>query len=180
MLIRYTFTLLIIVVANTCLWAQALPAAECVKPSMIANSDRLEKARPMRLSVTVTNLCGRAIEINEPSLTLDRSEIGKQVISGDRRVGRVFKNSKLDNSVRQIAAGQQLVFEMRSNEVRWMDSISSIDVFQDLFTHRKLKPGSYQLYSEIVVYPSTKQHYKKSDGDLTIILSNKIEVTFGK
>jgi hypothetical protein len=153
---------------------------DCIKVSLTADSNRLEKKNPIFLLVRVENLCDRTIEILEPVFTIDKSVIKGDVRFGDRRGGRIIRNSEIDNALKTVDPGKYLEFPLDTNELRWMDSMSSIEVFKDLFTDHDLKTGSYLLYCEVVVYPTSKQHYKEKGGKVRRILSNKIEVQFEK
>jgi len=153
---------------------------DCVKVSLTGDSNRLEKKNPIHLRVRVENLCDRTIEILEPSFTIDKSILSESLRFGDRRGGRIIRNSEIDNTAKSIVPGKYLDFVLDTNEVRWMDSMSSIEVFKDLFTDHDLKSGSYLLYCKVVVFPISKQHYKDEGGGVKRIVSNKIKVVFEK
>lgn len=155
---------------------------DCAKVSLTADSNRLEKRNPILLRVRIENLCDETIEILEPEFTLDKSILNEKLKFGDRRGARIFrtKTSELDNTAKLVDPGKYLEFVLDTNELRWMDSMSSIEIFKDLFTDHDLKTGSYHLYSMVVVYPTSKEHYKEKGGNVKRILSNKIEVLFEK
>ncbi len=150
----------------------------CVKVSITADSVRLKKSRPIQLKVSAENLCKRTIEIREPTFTIDKSPLRENLMFGDRRSGRIIRNSKIDNAIKSIEPGKVLDFALDTGEIRWVDSMSSIEVLTDLFTDHHLKTGSYDLYCTILVEPILDQSKKVNGREIVRIVSNKIVLLF--
>ncbi len=147
----------------------------CVSISITSKSTRLTNGEPNQLNVTVENRCDRTIEITEPRFTIERTVLAKVIKSGDRLVGRIIRNSELNNDVLTIEPGQNLDFEMDFGEIRWMDSMSSIEVFRDLFVH-DLKAGLYSLSCEVEFEKHRNQSKEHNSQKKSKISSNAVEL----
>ncbi|HMM78708.1 MAG TPA: hypothetical protein PKC65_01675 [Pyrinomonadaceae bacterium] len=150
--------------------------SDCVKVSLVADSNLLEKEGTTSLNVKIENVCASEVRVSEPSFVLEKPNIGKKLKSGDKRVARIVKENAtaLDNSLNTIESGRFIEFNLYTRDLRWKDSISSIDVFQDLFTDLNLTIGMYNLYAMV----SIERCVNENDKPLQKVTSNKLEMRF--
>lgn len=149
---------------------------DCINVSLSADSTRLKKDRPAILRVKIRNSCDRSVQIYEPIFYLQRVTNNTKPKYGDEYGGRIIRrdDSEIDNSAKSILADRDMESVLYSNEVRWMDSMSSIDVFGDLFAaDLGLKAGNFQLYCTVKICPSCPL-------DRRNVVSNKLETTIEK
>ncbi len=176
------FILLLILIAIPMISAKAQNAgqvvkdkrdADCIKVSLTSDSNRLQKEHPAIVKVKVQNSCNRMVEILEPVFYLDRVSDKTEPRAG--YAGRIIRKdaSKIDNTVKPIRGGGEMAFALHFNEVRWMDSMSSIDVFQDLFEFANLPSGEYIVFCTVAACQGCNAEQRN-------VRSNNVKMTLKK
>jgi len=147
----------------------------CVSLSVTSDSNRLSKNKPIKLKANIVNQCATVVEVSDLAFTIERAGRDENIRFGDRRVGRIMRSLQIDNSTRILELNQHLEIAFNFREIRWMDSLSSIEVFEDFYGDRQLKPESYVFHSSLMFNRCLKKQNEGCDHSGGRVLSNSIE-----
>ncbi|MCD9185449.1 MAG: hypothetical protein LUM44_03395 [Pyrinomonadaceae bacterium] len=149
---------------------------ECVELKLTTASDILNKNVPVSVTAVIFNKCAEKIEfLYRPSFILDKvtGNAKAEKIFGQTRFGVIFRGGAFEpfNTKYNLSEGQELEFVSNTSELKWMDAVSSQELFADTF--EGLETGKYDLQAAINLISSDKE--KKT---VKKVYSNKVRVSY--
>ena len=148
---------------------------DCVKVTLIADSDKykLKKDSPISVVVRIVNISDERLKLShEPIFNFRRVGIKQdKTILGDSYTGRIVSQDFSSSENLFLEKGGYLDFVVDITDLELKDVITSIDVWRNIF--QELEKGEYNVQAEAVIdFSDNEKTYSKG------FLSNKITVSY--